>query len=621
MDDAVAKLAVPIPIDAARALLKSVFGFDAFRPGQEEIIQAVLGGEDVLAVMPTGSGKSLCYQLPALVMGGLTVVVSPLIALMRDQVRQLREYGIAAASLNSSNDMEQNRQIHDQLMEGSLRLLYVAPERLMRADTIGWLRDAGVRLLAIDEAHCVSQWGHDFRPEYLALGRIRADLDGVRTVALTATADAPTRSDIIEKLFATGPRTFVRSFDRPNLRLAMAPKGHTSRQVLDFVAAHKGMSGIVYCVSRKRTEEFAELLTGAGYRALPYHAGMEKLQREASQDAFLQEDGVIIAATVAFGMGIDKPDVRFVCHADLPQNVEGYYQEIGRAGRDGLPADTLTLYGLDDMRLRREWIEQAEVSDERKRIDRQRLNALIALCEAPRCRRQTLLAYFGETSQPCGNCDLCIHGVESFDGTVDAQKAMSAIVRTGERFGTEHLVNILTGNATEAVLRYRHEILPTFGVGSVRKAAEWRSIFRQIYAAGLIALDIVEHGRWTVTDAGWRVLRGQDRIELRQDVLAPGKGKRGKKAAMAAAADSADADPQLLAALKKLRTALARQQQVPAYVIFPDRTLIDMAVRRPTSMAQMLEVDGIGQVKLERYGAMFFDVVQQHARGGQGESS
>ncbi len=621
MDNAVAKLAVPIPIGAARSLLKSVFGFDAFRPGQEEIIQAVLSGEDVLAVMPTGSGKSLCYQLPALVMGGLTVVVSPLIALMRDQVRQLREYGIAAASLNSSNDWEQNRQIHDQLMEGSLRLLYVAPERLMRADTIGWLRDAGVRLLAIDEAHCVSQWGHDFRPEYLALGRIRADLDGVRTVALTATADAPTRSDIIEKLFATEPRTFVRSFDRPNLRLAMAAKGHTSRQVLDFVAAHKGMSGIVYCVSRKRTEEFAELLTGAGYRALPYHAGMEKLQREASQDAFLQEDGVIIVATVAFGMGIDKPDVRFVCHADLPQNVEGYYQEIGRAGRDGLPADTLTLYGLDDMRLRREWIEQAEVSDERKRIDRQRLNALIALCEAPRCRRQTLLAYFGETSQPCGNCDLCIHGVESFDGTVDAQKAMSAIVRTGERFGTEHLVNILTGNATEAVLRYRHEALPTFGVGSVRKTAEWRSIFRQIYAAGLIALDIVEHGRWTVTDAGWRVLRGQDRIELRQDVLAPGKGKRGKKAAMAAAADSADADPQLLAALKKLRTALARQQQVPAYVIFPDRTLIDMAVRRPTSMAQMLEVDGIGQVKLERYGAMFFDVVQQHARGGTGEPS
>ena len=615
MDNAVAKLAVPIPIDAARSLLKSVFGFDAFRPGQEEIIQAVLGGEDVLAVMPTGSGKSLCYQLPALVMGGLTVVVSPLIALMRDQVRQLREYGIAAASLNSSNDMEQNRRIHDQLMEGSLRLLYVAPERLMRPDTIGWLRDAGVRLLAIDEAHCVSQWGHDFRPEYLALGRIRADLDGVRTVALTATADAPTRSDIIEKLFAIEPRVFVRSFDRPNLRLAMAPKGQTSRQVLDFVAAHKGMSGIVYCVSRKRTEEFAELLTDAGYRALPYHAGMEKPQREASQDAFLQEDGVIIVATVAFGMGIDKPDVRFVCHADLPQNVEGYYQEIGRAGRDGLPADTLTLYGLDDMRLRREWIEQAEVSDERKRIDRQRLNALIALCEAPRCRRQTLLAYFGETSPPCGNCDLCLHGVESFDGTVDAQKAMSAIVRTGQRFGTEHLVNILVGNATEAVQRYRHETLPTFGVGSVRKAAEWRSIFRQIYAAGLIALDIVEHGRWTITDAGWRVLRGQDKIELRQDVLAPGKGKRGRKAALAAAADSADADPRLLESLKKLRTALARQQQVPAYVIFPDRTLIDMAARRPTSLAQMLEVDGIGQVKLERYGAMFFDIVQQHARG------
>ncbi|HEX2887712.1 DNA helicase RecQ [Vineibacter terrae] len=622
MDNAVARLTVPVPIDAARALLKSVFGFDAFRPGQEEIVQALLGGEDVLAIMPTGSGKSLCYQLPALVMGGLTVVVSPLIALMRDQVRQLRAYGIAAASLNSSNDIEQNRQVHDQLMEGSLRLLYVSPERLARADTIAWLRDAGVRLLAIDEAHCVSQWGHDFRPEYMALGRVRAELGGVRTIALTATADAPTRADIVEKLFTTPPRIFVRSFDRPNLRLAMAPKANTTRQVLDFVRAHQGMSGIVYCLSRKRTEEYAAMLSGAGYRALAYHAGLEKPEREASQDAFLQEDGIIIVATIAFGMGIDKPDVRFVCHADLPQNVESYYQEIGRAGRDGLPADTLTLYGLDEMRLRREWIEQAEVSEERKRIDRQRLNALIALCEAPRCRRQTLLAYFGEPSAPCGNCDLCINGVEAFDGTIDAQKAMSAIVRTGERFGTEHLVNILIGEATEAVLRYRHEALPTFGVGSDRKATEWRSIFRQIYAAGLIALDIVQHGRWTITDAGWRVLRGHEKIELRRDVLVPGKGRRGKvKASTAASADGQPVDQALLDALKALRTSLARQQQVPAYVIFPDRTLIDMAARRPTSLAQMLEVDGIGQVKLERYGTAFLEVVQRRAASGQAEPS
>ncbi len=615
MDSAVIRQAVPLPIDPARSLLKSVFGFDAFRAGQEDIVQALLAGEDVLAVMPTGSGKSLCYQLPALVLGGLTVVVSPLIALMRDQVRQMRAYGVQAASLNSSNDIEQNRRVNNLLLDGSLRLLYVAPERLTRPDTVSLLRDAQVRLLAIDEAHCVSQWGHDFRPEYLELGRIRAELGGVRTVALTATADAPTRNDIVEKLFAARPRVFVRSFDRPNLRLAMAAKTSTPRQVLDFVDARKGMNGIVYCMSRKRTEEFADMLVAAGHRALPYHAGMEKPAREASQDAFLQEDGVVIVATIAFGMGIDKPDVRFVCHADLPQNVESYYQEIGRAGRDGLPADTLTLYGLEEMRMRREWIEQANVSDERKRIDRQRLNALIALCEAPRCRRQTLLAYFGEASQPCGNCDLCIEGVEVFDGTIEAQKAMSAIVRTGQRFGTEHLVSILIGDRTDAVLRYRHEALPTFGVGSDRKSGEWRSIFRQIYAAGLIALDIVQHGRWTVTDAGWRVLRGQEKIELRQDVLTPGKGRRKQKkaATTAATVDGRPVDQKLLDALKALRTSLARQQGVPAYVIFPDRTLLDMAARRPAAFNEMLQVDGIGQVKLERYGAAFFDIIQQHA--------
>jgi ATP-dependent DNA helicase RecQ len=615
-------VAMTTPPDAARTLLKSVFGFDAYRPGQEDIIAALLAGQDVLAVMPTGSGKSLCYQLPALVMGGLTVVVSPLIALMRDQVRQLRAAGVAAASLNSTNDAEENRRITDQLLEGALRLLYVAPERLARPDTASLLRDAGVRLLAIDEAHCVSQWGHDFRPEYLTLGQVRATLGDVRTIALTATADAPTRRDITEKLFAAPPLLFVRSFDRPNLRLAMAAKTNAPRQVLSFLAAHKGQNGIVYCVSRKRVEEFAALLKDAGHRALPYHAGMQPAERQASQDAFQQEDGVVVVATIAFGMGIDKPDVRFVCHADLPQNVESYYQEIGRAGRDGLPADTLTLYGLDEMRLRRQWIEETDTSDERKRIERQRLNALIALCEAPRCRRQTLLAYFGEASAPCGNCDLCIHGVEAFDGSIEAQKAMSAIARTGQRFGTEHLVNLLVGEATDQIQRWRHDQLPTFGVGKDRKPAEWRSIFRQLYAAGLIAQDITRHGSWSITDAGWRVLRGQEKIELRQDVLQAGGGKRRvPRPVTEIAPDGVVVDQVLLAALKGLRTSLARQQGMPAYVIFADRSLIEMAAHRPQSLDAMRQINGVGQVKLERYGAAFLEVVRRRdARGGEPSS-
>lgn len=598
-------------LDTARAALKSVFGFDRFRSGQEDVVAAVLDDENVLAVMPTGSGKSLCYQLPAVVRPGLTVVVSPLIALMRDQVGQLRACGVAAASLNSANEPEDNRRTREELCAGRLKLLYVAPERLARPDTIALLREAGVRLLAIDEAHCVSQWGHDFRPEYLQLGRIGGEIGCRQVMALTATADAPTRSDIAGKLFGTPPRTFVRSFDRPNLRLAMRPKLGGTRQLADFLAARRGQSGIVYCASRRRTEDLAAALAAAGHRALPYHAGLDQAVRNANQDEFLQQDGIVMVATVAFGMGIDKPDVRFVCHADMPQNVEAYYQEIGRAGRDGLAADTLTLYGLDDMRLRRLQIEESDMPEARKRIERQRFNALVALCEAPRCRRQTLLAYFGESAEPCGNCDLCIDGVAAFDGTVEAQKAMSAILRTGERFGTEHLVSLLTGNATEAIRRYGHDRLPTFGVGRDRSANAWRAIFRQIYAAGLISLDIVEHGRWCVTESGRRVLRGESRVELRSDVLATeGTGRR--RRAERSASSLPDADPELLSALKALRNLLARAQNVPAYVIFPDRTLLEMAAARPQSLDAMRGLHGIGQIKLERHGAAFLDLIRRH---------
>lgn len=598
-------------LSQARALLHSVFGFGDFRPGQEEIVRTVLAGENVLAVMPTGSGKSLCYQLPAIVRPGLTLVISPLIALMRDQVRALSAAGVAAGSLNSSNEPAENSRVLGLLRRRELKLLYVAPERLARPDTVEMLAEADVSMMAIDEAHCVSQWGHDFRPEYLTLGNLARRIGGrLQTLAFTATADAPTRGDIVEKLFAGAPRTFVRSFDRPNLKLSFKPKERSTRQVLSFAQAHQGESGIIYCASRRKVEELAEALTAAGVRALPYHAGLDKAVRDANQDAFQQEDGLVMTATVAFGMGIDKPDVRFVCHADLPANVEAYYQEIGRAGRDGLPADTLTLYGLSDMQLRRLQIEQSESSDERKRIERQRLGALLSLAEAPRCRRQTLLAYFGEPSEPCGNCDLCQEGVELFDGTIEAQKVMSAVVRTGERFGMEHLVAILTGDLTDNVRKFNHEKLPTFGVGKDRKPAEWRSIFRQLSAVGLIAQDLMEHGRWWATDEGWRVLKGEQKIELRKDLAVPKAGARRDRRAAAAAVIVDDADVVLLDSLKALRTRLARAQNVPAYVVFSDRTLVELATHRPTTPGAMREIHGVGDAKLERYGAAFLEVIQ-----------
>ena len=515
---------------AAQRTLRTTFGFEAFRPGQAEIVAAVLDGRDVLAVMPTGSGKSLCYQLPALIRDGLTIVVSPLIALMRNQVAQLRGYGIAAAALNSANDAAENRLILERIARGELRLVYIAPERLVKAETLELLKRAKVALFAVDEAHCISQWGHDFRPEYAALGTVQTELGNVQTVAFTATADAATRADILQKLFRRPPAVFVHGFDRPNLRLAMRAKSAGRKQVADFVKAHRGQSGIVYCSSRRKTEELAEFLRQNGAKALSYHAGMEKAARSRNQDVFLQEDGVVVVATVAFGMGIDKPDVRFVLHADMPSNIESYYQEIGRAGRDGLPADTLTLYGMGDIRLRRLQIDESDTTDEQKRVDRQRLNALVSLCELPRCRRQTLLAYFGETAEPCGNCDFCCDGAEVIDGTIAAQKALSAIVRTGQRFGTEHLTNILLGEHSEAVEKFGHARLPTFGVGKEYDKQEWRSIFRQLYAAGVISLDITGYGTWTVTEAGRRVLKGAAKIELRKDTL-----KADRKAARAAA--------------------------------------------------------------------------------------
>ncbi len=597
-------------LTAAHSALRTTFGFGAFRPGQAEIVEAVLQGRDVLAVMPTGSGKSLCYQLPALLRDGLTVVVSPLIALMRNQVAQLRAYGVAAASLNSANDPDENRAVLDRIARRELRLVYVAPERLVKSETLELLKRANVATLAVDEAHCISQWGHDFRPEYAALGKVQAEFGNVQTVAFTATADAATRTDIVKHLFSRAPAIFVHGFDRPNLRLAMQAKSGSRNQITDFVAARRRQSGIVYCASRRKTETLAEALQQSGIAALPYHAGMEPGARSRNQDAFLQEDGVVVVATIAFGMGIDKPDVRFVVHADMPSNIESYYQEIGRAGRDGLPADTLTLYGMGDIRLRRLQIDDSDSPDEQKRVERQRLNALVSLCESPRCRRQTLLAYFGETAEKCGNCDFCCDGLEVIDGTIAAQKALSAMMRTGERFGTEHLTNVLIGETSAAVAKFGHDRLPTFGVGKEFGKQEWRSIFRQLHGAGIIALDVTGYGTWRVTDAGRRVLKGADTLTLRKDALKPGR-KAGRAAANAAAlADRGDAA--LFEALRLRRSELAKEQRVAAYVVFADKTLIEMAQRRPNSLADMAAVHGVGEAKLRQYGELFLDVIRRH---------
>jgi ATP-dependent DNA helicase RecQ len=596
----------------AQRVLRSTFGFEDFRPGQGAILEAVLKGADVLAVMPTGSGKSLCYQLPALLRDGLTVVVSPLIALMRNQVAQLQGYGIAAASLNSANDYAENRQIVDQLGRGDLRLVYISPERLAKPESLALLKRAKVARLAVDEAHCISQWGHDFRPDYLTLGAAQAGLGDPQTIAFTATADAATRADILGKLFRRKPTVFVHGFDRPNLRLAMQAKASGRGQIMDFVRAHPGQSGIIYCGSRRKTESIAEFLAQSGCKAFPYHAGLDPALRSRHQDVFLREDGVIMVATVAFGMGIDKPDVRFVLHADLPANIESYYQEIGRAGRDGLPADTLTLYGMGDIRLRGLQIADSEASEEQKRIDRQRLKALVSLCESPRCRRQMLLAYFGETGSACGNCDICLDGAEVIDGTIAAQKALSAMVRTGERFGSEHLASLLCGERTEAILKFGHDRLPTFGVGKEHGKPQWRSIFRQLHGAGLIALDLNSYGRWTLTDAGRRVLKGADGFALRQDTLAPSRRASRAKTAVPPEPVEDSSDAALLAALKKRRLALATERRVPAYVVFSDRSLLDMARRKPTTPSELGEVHGVGELKLAQYGELFLDVIRRH---------
>jgi ATP-dependent DNA helicase RecQ len=589
---------------ASTELLREVFGFDAFRPGQEEIVDAVAAGRDVLAIMPTGGGKSLCFQLPALMRGGVTVVISPLIALMRDQVRALRAAGVEAGALTSANTEEETEAVWSALTDGRLKLLYLAPERLASVGTQDMLRRMDVSLIAVDEAHCVSQWGHDFRPDYLRIGDLRAALD-VPVAAFTATADAETREEIVARLFPHHPpEQFLRGFDRPNIHLAFAAKDQPRRQILAFAAARKGQSGIVYCGTRAKTESLSRALNEAGHAAIHYHGGMDPDARRIAETRFQQEDGLIVAATVAFGMGVDKPDIRWVAHADLPKSIEAYYQEIGRAGRDGAPAETLTLFGSDDIRLRRSQIDEGLAPPERRMADHGRLNALLGLAEALECRRATLLRYFGETEVTCGKCDLCDRPAEVFDGTEAVRKALSAILRTEEWFGAGHLIDILTGNATDKVQARGHDQLPTFGVGRDLKRAEWQAVFRQMMGHDLIRPNPDRHGALTMTEAARPILRGEVTIRLRRDTIAAAKDRRSPARTLVN-----EEDEPLLSALKARRRELAEQQGVPAYIVFTDRTLIEMAEKRPATLDAMARIAGVGAKKLDTYGATFLSVI------------
>lgn len=591
-----------MPTDA-HSLLHSVFGFPEFRPGQSEIVQAVLAGRNTLAIMPTGGGKSLCFQLPALCRNGVTVVISPLIALMRDQVRGLREAGVEAGALTSGNTDEETEQVFAALDEGRLKLLYMAPERLASTATVAMLRRIGCTLIAVDEAHCVSQWGHDFRPDYLRIGDLRRAL-GVPLAAFTATADEETRAEIVARLFGgMAPDTFLRGFDRPNIHLAFAVKDKPREQILGFAAARRGQSGIVYCATRAKTETFAAALRAEGHATAFYHGGMEADDRRRVEIRFQQEDGLIVVATIAFGMGIDKPDIRWVAHADLPKSVEGYYQEIGRAGRDGAPAETLTLYGPDDIRLRRTQIDEGLAPPDRKEADHARLNALLGLAEATACRRQVLLGYFGEASEPCDNCDLCDQPAALFDATDAVRKALSAILRTGEWFGAGHLIDILTGNATAKVREKGHDALPTFGVGRELSKPAWGAVFRQIMGRDLVRPDGERFGALRMTDAARPILRGEATITLRSDTVEKARPAYAVKTLVA------EEDASLLSALKAKRRALAEAAGVPAYVIFADRTLIEMAEKRPATLDQMMGITGVGAKKLESYGAVFLSVI------------
>jgi len=603
--------------DECRRVLNNIFGFSDYRPGQKIAIDALMAGQNVLAVMPTGSGKSICFQVPALVRGGLTVVVSPLVALMGDQVAALKLAGVAADAINSSRDRSENVDAWRRAASGATRLLYMSPERLMTGAMLKALAGLDVTLIAIDEAHCISQWGPAFRPEYADLRRLRDIFPDVPIVALTATADEVTREDISKQLFAGNAKTFVLGFDRPNIKLTVEMKQSWKSQMLSFIEQHVGESGIVYCLSRKKTEETAAYLAERGVLALPYHAGMERPARDIIQDRFMAEAGVVIVATIAFGMGIDKPDVRFVFHADLPGSIEAYYQEIGRAGRDDQPAESHMLYGLDDIRMRRMFIEQEDADDSRKRREHHRLDALLGYCEAPACRRRVLLNYFGEATAACGNCDVCVNPVELVLGNKEGKQALSAILGTGQRFGTMHIIDVLRGANTAKIVSAGHDRLSTFGVSAEHSKNEWRSLMRQLVASGFLRLDISGFGGLSITKKGQRLLQDEEDFRFRKETMRPDKpaGRRASKGAALAGLTGHDAE--MFIVLKALRLSIAKERGVPAYVVFSDKTLAEIASQRPGNKKEFGAINGVGKVKQNDFAAPFLEAIAEFSSGSQ----
>ncbi len=589
-------------------ILKTIYGYDTFRGQQADIVQHVIAGNNAFVLMPTGGGKSLCYQIPALSRDGMGLVVSPLIALMVDQVAALRQAGVRAEALNSNLQPDERRALWADIRAGKVSILYAAPETLLKPDVLDALQDVSLSLIAIDEAHCLSQWGHDFRPPYRQLDMLTERFPDTPRMALTATADEPTRAEILEHMRIDGKDAFIAGFDRPNIRYAIMEKDNPRSQVKRFLRDHQDESGIIYCLSKRKTEETAEWLRSEGFDALSYHAGMAREDREANQTRFQHGEAIIMVATIAFGMGIDKPDVRFVVHIDLPSSIEAYYQETGRAGRDGLPSDVMMLYGSDDIALRNRFIEESDAPDQRKHMERQKLDALLGLAETAGCRRQALLSYFGDTCQPCGNCDTCAEPPELFDGAIAAQKILSCIYRTGERFGQAYIISVLLGADDERITRFGHDQITTYGIGKEHDNRTWRAILRQLIAARLIEVDLAGHGGLSISETGRQFLREKPMLMLRKP-QAPRKTSRDRNASGRPAVSLPDEDAALFQALRERRMEIARTQNLPPYVIFHDKTLIELAGARPTSRSEMAKVPGVGEAKLDRYGPAFLEVI------------